>query len=59
MTSIPKDCPYCDGVGELPGDPYSKYFPPCSMCNGTGINKDWDPSMEEDDDQEDFFCLLT
>lgn len=32
----PEDCPKCGGVGELPGDPYTKRFPKCGECDGTG-----------------------
>ena len=30
------DCPYCDGVGDLPGNPNTKVFPACPHCRGTG-----------------------
>ena len=36
----PEECPHCDGYGELPGNPNTKHFPPCPMCNGTGLNPD-------------------
>jgi hypothetical protein len=32
----PEDCPNCGGIGELPGDPYTKQFPQCVECDGTG-----------------------
>lgn len=33
----PEECPACDGMGELPGNPNTNQFPTCSVCNGTGI----------------------
>ena len=36
----PEDCPHCDGVGDLPGNPNTNSFPTCPHCRGSGKELD-------------------
>ena len=43
---LKKECPFCDGTGEIDG-PFSRHTPiTCPACHGKGYNKipeDWEP----------------
>lgn len=36
-SAEPTDCPTCNGIGELPGNPNTKRFPKCGDCGGSGV----------------------